>query len=206
MAIIETMNRLCPLLIVFFFASCGDNSRESEEIYYVVKEGKNYIKSEKYKDNPPPPTDLTYGEYNFIFVGSDKVYLHTVSHRHLCGFGRSESDYIKVPFIELTPEQIKTLRAEDAASFLDSTMRANWQLYQPYWVVTLSSSTDTITNPAFEQISNYLTKDLLIRYNIRKWTKEESYAIRSKMEGRTYTPLESIKALGIDSSVVCKQH
>jgi hypothetical protein len=200
------MNRLPLLLLTILFASCGDKPKESEKIYYVVKEGVNYIKSEKYKDDPPPPTDLTYGEYNFIFVGSDKVYLHTVSHRHLCGFGMSESDYIKVPFIELTPKQVKELRAEDAASFLDSTMRANWQLYQPYWVITLSSSTDTITNPAFEQISNYLTKDLHIRYNIRKWTKEESYAIRAKMEGKTYTTLESFNALGIDSSVVCVQH
>ncbi|WP_347160060.1 hypothetical protein [Pontibacter chitinilyticus] len=49
-----------------------------------------------------------------------------------------------------------------------------------------------------------MTKDFQIRYNIRKWTKEESYAINSKKKGKTYTPSESFKELGFDSSSVCK--
>jgi len=143
------------------------------KIFYVIKNGENYLKNEKFKDNPPPPVDIVYGNLNFILTSNDKVYFHPKSYYFKCGFGKEAIE--KVPFIGLKSDDIREIRKERLNTFLDSAFNAGPSPL-PYFVITISSLTDTIKNPAFEHISEFLAKDIN-RYSIRLITKEEKLAI-----------------------------
>jgi hypothetical protein len=162
-------------------ASCKQIVEKQSKVFYVIKEGQNYLKNKKFKDNPPPPVDIVYGNLNFILIGNDKIYFHPKSYYFKCGFGKDKKVIDKVPLIGLKPEDIKEIRKIKLESFLDSAFKAG-PLSHPYIVITISSLTDTIKNPAFEQISEFLAKDIN-RYNIRRLTNEEKYAINARING-----------------------
>jgi len=200
------LKTLPVLLFALLFTSCKVDPENQDNIFYIIGTHTNFIKSKRFKNIPPPPPSyVVYCDLNFILLGKNTIYFHEVSHLHRCGFGKATSDYIKIPFVNLIPEKIQKIDSANLLSFIDSVSAKKWNGYSDLFI-SISTPADTIRNPGFELICEFILKKSNFRYTIRKTTTEEGYAINAKLNGKNYSSSEAFFELKMDSSLVCKRN
>lgn len=167
--ILRTMNKIVMLLSFVILMSCTHEKKQ--ESYHILTEkelGKNGHQG-------------FYGYYNFILIDTAKVFVHNKYQFFWCATGLDTS---KPPLINLTPDDLREIPINELEGYLETipdTIKKDFYLY-----TSISTSSDTIKNRGFKIISNYLNKNKISNYCIRKFTEEEHYSLYSKINKTNY--------------------
>jgi len=163
------MIRITVLIIIIFISSCSRNKHD-EKIYYIISESKSNF--DNY--NPPPPPAF-YGRNNFILLDSNRVIYHSKFGYNDCC---TPEEIASEPIINLKKSDLKEINNDSIFQFLENvitdTSHAGWHEF-----VVIKSPLDTIKNPAFLTIMDFLKDKGIKRYEIRKWTKEEEKLLKA---------------------------
>jgi hypothetical protein len=191
-----TLKRLLVALI-FSATILSCSFEENEQLYFVIKHPKKDTAT--YADDnlpPPPPQIITYySKYNFILLDNSVIYFHNKYKNYHCYTGL---DMEKPPRIDLQPKDLKKIEIEDLYSFLSKEITDN-TIKSETFGITITSPTDSIKNPGFWVIKNYMKSKNIRYYNIKNWTEEEEYSLKAKLQNIPYKP-ENIKwKVGFDN-------
>src|SRR5690606_18469150 len=97
-----------------------------------------------------------------------------------------------------TADSISEIKIADLPTFLTSKLPDS-SYSRKRLGVSISSTTDTITNRGFEIIAEYLLSKDIDDYNVRRLTEEEQYALTAKVQNRHYDPATTVFRIGFDS-------
>jgi hypothetical protein len=152
--------------------SCNSHDT-SNKIYFIIKGQKVKEYQQTTDDPPPPPTPppLFYAANNFILFGNDKIYYHNRS--------LNMEDLRTPPFLDIKYSEIRSIKYEFLEKFLETEIPKD-SLNTFNETIIIKSSSDTIRNPAFQIIIDYLTKNGCREYLVQKWTEEEKDVLNRK--------------------------
>ena len=171
--------RIPKTLFPFLFlclAAC--NTDEAEKNYlYVIKSPLVYS-----KDSIVSNELAFYGQNNFILYDSKTILYHNKCVFHWCGTG---IDYTKPDRLFMTPGDFIKLKPSELKHFLET--KFNWKNKHGHMsLMSISSSTDTIWNPAYSILIDFKKRHENMLVSVRKWTEEEEYVATAKMKKHPY--------------------
>ena len=167
------MRRIILLLIALLAASCATRNSYDDEVFYIIQTRDYQLDPEI----PPPPPPMFYGRNNFILLNNGEIYYHKK-------FGYDDAltypdDYNKQPILNLEFSDFKLIEFNRLNNFLVSEI--NDTSKNGFNETTaIKSESDTVKNPAFPVIMDYLKEQGFKRYIILKWTDEEAEILSKK--------------------------
>ncbi len=161
----------------------GCSAKKSKSAIYYVINHQEKIELPREDSLPPPPIlpSPFYGNYNFILLDSSHIFIHKKHKNYRCG---NEFDYGKPFRLFLSPEDIREVKIENLEQFLKSIPDSI--ISDRHFYASISSPVDTIRNPAYKKISDFLKSKNIRFYNTRNCTEEEYYALTAKLENRKF--------------------
>jgi hypothetical protein len=174
MSILKT---LFPFAFIFpVFISC-DINQKAKDYFYVIKSP--VIHSVDSLDYSEP---VFYGQNNFILYDSKTIFYHNKCVFHWCGTG---IDYTKPDRLFLASGDLIKLKPGELKHFLET--KFNWKnKHSSVRIMSISSSTDTIRNPAYSILLDFQKRHENMLVSVRKWTEEEEYVATAKMKKHPY--------------------
>ncbi|WP_163408950.1 hypothetical protein [Flavobacterium ajazii] len=170
-------------IICFLLGNCAkkkENIIIKNKPYIIAYEdikSSNYLK----KKNIPLPPKGFYSESQLLIDKKGHFYYYQKEHfRAGCGT-KEESDTLP-HFINLKPNDIIIIPEESLTNFLSQNI-LNKVINRRILIV--ASQNDTIKNTSF---FNFINKNQLIAYQIRRTTQEEDTVLKYKLEDKYYSP------------------
>ena len=184
------MIKILAYVLLILFVSCSTKKVENS-VYYIIP----HVDSLQQDPNAPPPLPIAfYGQHNFILYDSSRVFYHNNYVFYRCGMG---IDFSKPPRLLLAPDSLTEIKLSELPAFLKTTISESGEDHYRMFT-NISSPTDTIRNPAFEIIAAYIKTKGIKAYGIRRWTEEEGFATRAKVEHSAYNPKTAEFKTGFD--------
>lgn len=187
------MIKILASVLFILFVSCSQNKQVENSVYYIISHP-DTLKQGPANNAPPPPPIPFYGQHNFILYDSSRVFYHNDYVFYRCGVG---IDFSKPPRLLLAPDSLTEIKLSELPAFLKTTISESGDDHS--WKFTnISSPTDTIRNPAFEIIAAYIKTKGIDFYGIRRWTEEEEFATKAKVQHSAYDPKTAAFKTGFD--------
>nr|WP_294860192.1 hypothetical protein [uncultured Fluviicola sp.] len=166
---------LCFLLILTgALTSC----KKEKDYLYVIKSPVIYS-----EDSLEFSAPVFYGQNNFILYDSKTILYHNKSVFYGCGTG---IDFTKPARLYLSPDSFTEIKYSKLAHFLKT--KFNWKKGFHSKIMSIASSTDTIRNPGYTALMNFMKRHKEILCSVRKWTEEEEYTAKAKIKKGKYEP------------------
>lgn len=179
--------------LLILFVSCSPKKDGENPVFYIISHPDS-LQQGPANNVPPPPPIPFYGQHNFVLYDSSRVFYHNNYVFHRCGTG---IDFSRPPRLFLAPDSLTEIKLSELPAFLKTTILESGE--DGYRMFTnIASPTDTIRNPAFEIITSYFKTAGIKAYGIRRWTEEEAFATRAKVEHSTYDPKTAEFETGFD--------
>ena len=161
-------------------AAC--NSGEAEKDYLCVIKTPVILSKDSLDYSEP----VFYGDNNFILYDSETILYHTPG-CHGTGMGCGTGmDFSKPVKLYLTPEDLIKIRYSELDHFLKT--KFNRHNIPGTSILSISSSVDTIRNPAYTKLIDFQKRHKNMLVSVRKWTEEEEYVATAKMNHQKYDP------------------
>jgi len=160
------------LLLIFCLVLLSCAHEQNPKVYHIL--------TEKEVDKKNGHGGF-YGYYNFILIDTAKIFVHNKYRFFWCATGLDTS---KPSLINLSPKDLQNIPINDLKEYLEKipdTIKKDFYLFS-----SISTSSDTIKNRGFKIIVDYLNKNKVSNYCVRKFTEEEQYSLYSKLNKIDY--------------------
>lgn len=184
------MKSIAPFFFLVILSACCCN-KKNKGLFYVIKP----LELSK-EDSSEYTVPLFYSTDNFILYNDSTIYYHGFP-THICCRCGTGLDFNKPPFLDLAPSKLLEIPIENLDSFWKNHITNSKKKIRH---ITISSTTDTIYNPAmlhFLKLSDFSRKILL---NRRKCTEEQVFVSEAKFRNSKYDPKKLKWEIGFDDS------
>ncbi len=195
------MTKILVFLVLMLLLGCSPKKEAEDSVYYIITHPDS-LQQRSVDDGPPPPPFAFYGYHNFILYDSSRIFYHNKYVFYSCGMG---IDFSKPPRLFLAPDNLTEITLSELPAFLKA-MKSRFRENEFRVYTNIASPTDTIRNPAFGVIQAYFKTKGIKVFGVRRWTEEEAFATKAKVERSAYDPESAKFETGFDHQEVPPMH